>query len=61
LDTKAKQLIDMIPKTKEELFSYEIDWAVYDKVLGFLCVNFELSNNLVLTVALQSKECSFIF
>lgn len=28
----AKQLIDMIPKTKEELFSYEIDWAVYDKV-----------------------------
>ncbi|CAL5188972.1 unnamed protein product [Lathyrus oleraceus] len=27
----AKQLIDMIPKTKEELFSYEIDWAVYDK------------------------------
>ncbi|KAF5726747.1 RNA-binding protein 25 isoform X1 [Tripterygium wilfordii] len=34
-DTKklldAKQLIDMIPKTKEELFSYEINWAVYDK------------------------------
>lgn len=28
----AKQLIDMIPKTKEELFSYEINWAVYDKV-----------------------------
>lgn len=27
----AKQLIDMIPKTKEELFSYEIDWAAYDK------------------------------
>ena len=27
-----KQLIDMIPKTKEELFSYEINWAVYDKV-----------------------------
>ncbi|RDY05544.1 RNA-binding protein 25, partial [Mucuna pruriens] len=27
----AKQLIDMIPKTKEELFSYEIDWTVYDK------------------------------
>ncbi|XP_015957067.1 RNA-binding motif protein 25 isoform X1 [Arachis duranensis] len=27
----AKQLIDMIPKTKEELFSYEINWAVYDK------------------------------
>ncbi|XP_068468111.1 RNA-binding motif protein 25 isoform X2 [Phaseolus vulgaris] len=27
----AKQLIDMIPKTKEELFSFEIDWAVYDK------------------------------
>ncbi|GAV91424.1 PWI domain-containing protein [Cephalotus follicularis] len=34
-DTKklldAKQLIDMIPKTKEELFSYEINWTVYDK------------------------------
>ncbi|XP_042502725.1 RNA-binding protein 25-like isoform X2 [Macadamia integrifolia] len=27
----AKQLIDMIPKTKEELFSYKINWAVYDK------------------------------
>ncbi|KAL9401560.1 hypothetical protein Peur_005409 [Populus x canadensis] len=27
----AKQLIDMIPKTKEELFSYEINWAMYDK------------------------------
>lgn len=27
----AKQLIDMIPKTKDELFSYEINWAVYDK------------------------------
>ncbi|KAE9613388.1 putative RNA recognition motif domain, PWI domain-containing protein [Lupinus albus] len=27
----AKQLIDMIPKTKDELFSYEIDWVVYEK------------------------------
>ncbi|PKA67285.1 hypothetical protein AXF42_Ash004778 [Apostasia shenzhenica] len=27
----AKQLIDMIPKTKEELFAYEINWAIYDK------------------------------
>ncbi|KAL6187078.1 hypothetical protein ACLB2K_043193 [Fragaria x ananassa] len=27
----AKQLIDMIPKTKEELFSYEINWAIYEK------------------------------
>ncbi|XP_052311075.1 RNA-binding motif protein 25 isoform X4 [Populus trichocarpa] len=27
----VKQLIDMIPKTKEELFSYEINWAMYDK------------------------------
>ncbi|GMY26212.1 RNA-binding protein 25 isoform X1 [Fagus crenata] len=26
-----KQLIDMIPRTKEELFSYEVNWAVYDK------------------------------
>lgn len=32
----AKQLIDMIPKTKEELFSYEINWLVYDKVRIFL-------------------------
>lgn len=30
--SSLKQLIDMIPKTKEELFSYEINWAVYDKV-----------------------------
>lgn len=28
----AKQLIDMIPKTKEDLFSYEINWALYDQV-----------------------------
>ncbi|PIA62047.1 hypothetical protein AQUCO_00200200v1 [Aquilegia coerulea] len=27
----AKQLIDMIPKTKEELFLFEINWLVYDK------------------------------
>ncbi|KAL4278682.1 hypothetical protein GQ457_03G007960 [Hibiscus cannabinus] len=27
----AKQLIDMIPKTKEELFAYEINWNVYDQ------------------------------
>nr|XP_043612566.1 RNA-binding protein 25 [Erigeron canadensis] len=27
----AKQLIDTIPKTKDELFSYRINWAVYDK------------------------------
>ncbi|XP_050208146.1 RNA-binding motif protein 25 isoform X2 [Mercurialis annua] len=27
----AKQLIDMIPKTKDELFSHEINWVVYDK------------------------------
>ncbi|XP_015894679.3 RNA-binding motif protein 25 [Ziziphus jujuba] len=27
----AKQLIDMIPRTKEELFSYEINWSIYDK------------------------------
>lgn len=28
----AKQLIDTIPKTKDELFSYEINWVIYDKV-----------------------------
>ncbi|CAI9092898.1 OLC1v1028256C1 [Oldenlandia corymbosa var. corymbosa] len=27
----AKQLIDMIPKTKDELFSYAINWATYDQ------------------------------
>ncbi|XP_022886166.1 RNA-binding protein 25 isoform X1 [Olea europaea var. sylvestris] len=27
----AKQLIDTIPKTKDELFSYEINWAIYDQ------------------------------
>ncbi|XP_024530291.1 RNA-binding protein 25 isoform X3 [Selaginella moellendorffii] len=27
----AKQLIDSIPKTKEELFNYRVDWAIYDK------------------------------
>ncbi|XP_071707231.1 RNA-binding motif protein 25-like isoform X2 [Rutidosis leptorrhynchoides] len=27
----AKQLIDTIPKTKDELFSYPINWAIYDK------------------------------
>jgi RNA-binding protein 25 len=30
----AKQLIDTIPKTKEELFGYKIDWKIYDQVLG---------------------------
>lgn len=28
----AKQLIDMIPRTKEELFAYDINWTIYDKV-----------------------------
>jgi RNA-binding protein 25 len=27
----AKQLIDTIPKTKEELFGYPVDWLIYDK------------------------------
>ncbi|KAL1192063.1 RNA-binding motif protein 25 [Cardamine amara subsp. amara] len=31
LKDATKQLIDTIPKTKEELFSYEINWAMYDK------------------------------
>ena len=31
----AKQLIDTIPKTKDELFSYKINWAIYDKVTFF--------------------------
>lgn len=37
----AKQLIDMIPKTKEELFSYEINWNVYDQVIIFSHVLFQ--------------------
>lgn len=35
----AKQLIDMIPRTKEELFAFEVNWTVYDKaskVFSFL-------------------------
>lgn len=32
----AKQLIDMIPRTKEELFSYEINWVIYDKVIDLM-------------------------
>ncbi|XP_051121982.1 RNA-binding motif protein 25 isoform X2 [Andrographis paniculata] len=27
----AKQLIDTIPKTRDELFSYEINWSIYDQ------------------------------
>ncbi|XP_073149223.1 RNA-binding motif protein 25 isoform X2 [Henckelia pumila] len=27
----AKQLIDAIPKTKDELFSYEINWVIYEQ------------------------------
>jgi hypothetical protein len=28
----AKQLLAAVPKTKEELFAYDVDWAIYDKV-----------------------------
>lgn len=28
----AKQLIDTIPKTREELFAYPVDWTIYDEV-----------------------------
>lgn len=38
----AKQLIDMIPKTKEELFSFEINWDVYDQVIILSLVFFKL-------------------
>lgn len=40
----AKQLIDMIPKTKDELFSYEINWAIYDKVRNDLSVSISCFN-----------------
>ncbi|KAL3578241.1 hypothetical protein D5086_019745 [Populus alba] len=48
----AKQLIDMIPKTKEELFLYEINWAVYDKARKFLHGIAEVSSFLGLTLIL---------
>ena len=28
----AKQLLATVPKTKEELFAHDINWAIYDKV-----------------------------
>ena len=28
----AKHLIDTIPKTKDELFAYEVDWKIYSQV-----------------------------
>lgn len=34
----AKQLIDMIPRTKEELFAFEVNWTVYDKASNFFFV-----------------------
>ena len=30
LDTK--QLLDDVPKMKEELFAYDVNWTTYDKV-----------------------------
>jgi hypothetical protein len=30
----AKSLIDSIPKDKEGLFSFDLNWSVYDKVCG---------------------------
>ena len=35
----VKQLIDMIPKANDDLFSYEINWAVYDEVSFFLVIS----------------------
>jgi RNA-binding protein 25 len=44
----AKQLIDMIPRTKEELFAYDINWVIYDKVksnsLTCIIVNWKLNS-----------------
>lgn len=40
----AEQLLAAIPKTKEELFAYDVNWAIYDKVkqnyLPFSILNF---------------------
>lgn len=41
-----KQLIDMIPKTKEELFAYEINWVIYDKVCNLTQATLQYTNNL---------------
>ena len=38
----AKQLIDMIPKTKDKLFSYQINWDIYDKVLTHPYLSFTM-------------------
>jgi RNA-binding protein 25 len=56
----AKQLIDMIPRTKEELFAYDINWAIYDKVKSnsLTCIIFNLKLNSVLFFHLFS---SFFF
>lgn len=34
----AKQLIDTIPKTKEELFNFPVDWNIYDTVTSLTIV-----------------------
>ena len=34
----AKQLIDTIPKTKEELFNFPVDWNTYDMVMSLTSV-----------------------
>lgn len=58
----AKQLIDMIPKTKEELFSYEINWAVYDKVCipTYICGTFWATRHEKIIV-LPNAFVSFFF
>ena len=35
----AKQLIDTIPKTKEELFNYPVNWIIYDTVRSFVNIS----------------------
>lgn len=50
----AKQLIDTIPKTKDDLFSYEINWAVYDQVTTSICL-FDLLNHSLLIISCGVK------
>ena len=51
----AKQLIDTIPKTKEELFAYKIDWKIYDQVrvvypLSLLSLLYDFCSNTALFI-----------
>ena len=64
----AKKLIDMIPKTKDDLFSYEVNWAVYDEVTIIICVKLfmivcyqgSIGNNLFVSVVTNKDKFAYI-